>query len=374
MEAIGTLAGGIAHDFNNILAAILGYAEIALQLGQEGLPNHQELAQVIQATERARNLVKQILTFSRKAEADLRPLDLNQAVRQALNLLGPTLPKMVRIEAHLEPNLELVRADATQMEQVLLNLAGNAADAMPEGGRLLIETQNLFLGEDDCDQHLELKPGRYVMLTVSDTGMGISPQVIEHIYDPFFTTKGVGRGTGLGLSTVFGIVKGHGGELTCYSEPGQGATFKVYLPVPPALDQAVPAEPAPPEPPVRGEETVLLVDDEAALRDLGRQALEGAGYRVLTAASGEEALAIHQARGAAIDLVVMDLGMPGMGGQRCLREILARDPKAKVVIASGYSANGQVKASLESGAAGYVAKPFRRADLLTTIRDVLNRD
>ncbi len=373
MEAIGTLAGGIAHDFNNILAAILGFAEIAQQRSLDGLPNRQELAQVIQATERARNLVKQILTFSRKAEADLRPLNLNKSVRQVLNLLEPTLPKMVGIEAQLEPALELVRADATQMEQVILNLASNAADAMPEGGRLLIETQNIFLCEDYCDQHLELNPGRYVMLIVSDTGVGMSHQVMEHIFDPFFTTKGVGQGTGLGLSTVFGIIKSHGGEVVCYSEPSLGTTFKVYLPVFSSdAPHAPPAEPTTGRLP-GGSETILLVDDEAALRDLGRQCLEGAGYRVLIAANGEEALGIYRNQGWEIDLLVMDLGMPGMGGHKCLKEILALNPAAKVVIASGYSANGQVKSALESGGAGYVAKPYRRADLLTTIRDTLDR-
>ncbi|MCA1905667.1 MAG: PAS domain S-box protein [Desulfarculus sp.] len=373
MEAIGTLAGGIAHDFNNILGAIMGYAELALQTAQEGGDNRQELAQVLQATERARNLVKQILTFSRKAESDLRPLNLNQSVRQVLSLLEPALPKMVRIETRLDPNLDLVRADATQMEQVLLNLAGNAADAMPEGGRLLIETQNLDLGQDYCDQHLDLNPGRHVLLMVSDTGVGMSPQVMEHIFDPFFTTKGVGKGTGLGLSTVFGIVKGHGGAVTCYSEPGLGTTFKIFLP---AYNAEAPfhlhAEPKTPRP-LGGGETVLLVDDETSLRELGRQTLEGVGYRVITAASGEEALAIFKARSAEIDLVVLDLGMPGMGGHKCLQAILDLDPQAKVVIASGYSANGQVRQSLEFGAAGYVAKPYRRRDLLTTIRDVLDR-
>ncbi|MCA1990246.1 MAG: PAS domain S-box protein [Desulfarculus sp.] len=372
MEAIGTLAGGIAHDFNNILGAIMGYAELALQTAQEGGDNRQELEQVLQATERARNLVKQILTFSRKAESDLRPLNLNQSVRQVLNLLEPALPKMVRIETRLDPELDLVRADATQMEQVLLNLAGNAADAMPEGGRLLIETQNLDLSEDYCDQHLDLAPGRHVLLMVSDTGVGMTPQVMEHIFDPFFTTKGVGRGTGLGLSTVFGIVKGHGGAVTCYSEPGLGTTFKIFLPVFSAEAPLRPTAQPKTRHPLGGGETILLVDDETSLRELGRQSLEGMGYRVLTASSGEEALATYQARGAEIDLVVLDLGMPGMGGHKCLQAILALNPRAKVVIASGYSANGQVKQSLESGAAGYVAKPFRRVELLRTLRGVLD--
>ncbi|MBI4800392.1 MAG: PAS domain S-box protein [Desulfarculus sp.] len=373
MEAIGTLAGGIAHDFNNILGVIMGYAEMAQEQAQQGRGNASELAHVLQAADRARKLVRQILTFSRKGEADLRPLDLNKSVSHTLQLLGPSLPKMIGIETHLAPDLEPVNADSTQMEQVLVNLATNAADAMPEGGRLVMETSNVTLGEEYNLQHLEVPPGRYVLLAVSDSGQGMSPEILEHIFDPFFTTKEVGKGTGLGLSTVYGIVKGHGGHVSCYSEPGLGSTFKVYLPV--YRDQAAGAAP---EDDLEGglpggSETILLVDDEEALRELGRHALEMMGYRVITAHSGEKALEIYLAPPSPIDLVVMDLGMPGMGGHNCLKEILRVNPRAKVIIASGYSANGQVKASLESGAAGYVAKPFRRSDLLTTLRDVLDR-
>ncbi len=373
MEAIGTLAGGIAHDFNNILGAIMGYAELAQELAREGSPNFEELTQVLEAADRARKLVRQILTFSRKADPDMRPLSLNKSIRQALQLLSHSLPKMIAIETHLAPDLALVNADPNQMEQVLMNLATNAADAMPEGGRLVIETQGIALGDEYGREHLETRTGRYVLLMVSDTGKGIDPLILEHIFDPFFTTKGVGKGTGLGLSTVYGIVKAHGGHVACYSEPGSGTTFKVYLPVYEADTPAHPSDFAPPEHMLQGSETILLVDDEQALRDLGARALEIMGYRVLTATNGEEALEIYRSQEGEIDLVVMDLGMPGMGGHKCLQEILAHNPQAKVVIASGYSANGQVKASLESGAAGFVAKPFRRLDLLATVRSALDR-
>ncbi len=372
MEAIGTLAGGIAHDFNNILGSIMGYAELAQELERNGRPHQQELAQVLRSAERARDLVRQILTFSRKAEADLRPLSLNKTVRLTLQMLEHSLPKMIAIETHLEPGLHLVNADPNQMGQVVINLATNAADAMPEGGRLVLETQNVTLNQAYSDHHLDLPPGEYVLLMVSDTGHGMDARTMEQVFDPFFTTKGVGKGTGLGLSTVYGIVKAHGGQVYCYSEPGLGATFKVYLPVhgddapQPSQRQELPQQL------LRGAETILLVDDEQTLRELGRQVLEDMGYAVLTAASGEDALAIYQSQGQSVDLVVMDLGMPGMGGHKALRAILELDPQARVIIASGYSANGQVKASLEAGGAGYVAKPYRRLDLLSTVRAVLD--
>jgi len=373
MEAVGTLAGGIAHDFNNILGAVIGYAELAQRLARKGSENSGELDQVMKAAVRARNLVKQILTFSRKAEAEPRPLSMNALIMQTLQLLEPTLPKMIGMETHLSPSLNLINADPNQMEQVIINLATNAADAMPDGGRLLIETSDVFLDEEYCAQHLEVRPGQYVLLMFSDTGQGMAPEIVEHIFDPFFTTKKVGKGTGLGLSTVYGIVKGHGGYIYCYSEPGLGTTFKIYLPVRDVEAPSPHAQTKLSEDMLKGSETILLVDDEEPLRELGAMTMQSMGYTVLTACNGEEALQIYAEQGGKIDLVVMDLGMPGMGGHKAMKEILAMNPEAKVVIASGYSANGQVKASLESGAAGYVAKPFRLADLLGSIRSVLDR-
>jgi two-component system cell cycle sensor histidine kinase/response regulator CckA len=373
MEAIGTLSGGIAHDFNNILSAIMGYTELAHVLARQGQPNEHELEEVLQAAERARKLVRQILTFSRKAEADLKPLSLNDSIRRSLRMLEHTLPKMIAIETNLAPDLKRVNADLNQMEQVIMNLATNAADAMPEGGRLLIETENITLSDDYSHEHLEVSPGDYVQLMVSDTGCGIAPQALEHIFDPFFTTKETGRGTGLGLSTVYGIVKAHHGYIYCYSEPGAGTTFKIYLPAQEAALPTPDQDRGPSDRLFKGSETILLVDDEQALRDLGSRFLSEAGYRTLLAANGEEALEVYRARKDEIDLVIMDLSMPGMGGHKCLQEILAINPQAKVVIASGYSANGQAKVALESGAASYVAKPFRLIDLLVTVRDVLDR-
>ncbi|MBI4800422.1 MAG: PAS domain S-box protein, partial [Desulfarculus sp.] len=270
MEAMGTLAGGIAHDFNNILGAVLGYAEMALDDAQAGQVNPQDLEQVIQAALRAKNLVKQILTFSRKSEADLKPLDLNQSVSQARAMLERTLPKMIEIETRLAPDLSPVNGDPNQLEQVLLNLATNAQDAMPQGGHLLIETQNVSLDPAYASQHPEVPPGDYALLLVSDTGQGMDTATRDKAFDPFFTTKGVGKGTGLGLSMVYGIVKAHRGHVFCYSEQGLGTTFKIYLPVykEQAPPEALPGQTLEEEDP-QGSETILLVDDEEPLRQVG---------------------------------------------------------------------------------------------------------
>ncbi|MBI4798063.1 MAG: PAS domain S-box protein [Desulfarculus sp.] len=373
MEAVGTLAGGIAHDFNNILAAVLGFAEMAREDAQEGKVNPADLDRIIASAQRAKALVQQILAFSRKSEAHLEPVDLNQAVVSTREILERTLPKMIAIETRLAPRLPPVWADATQLQQVLLNLAANARDAMPEGGRLTLATNQVTLDREYCRQHLEVRPGAYALLTVADTGLGMDPDTRSHIFEPFFTTKEVGKGTDLGLSSAYGIVKSHGGHIHCYSEPGLGTTFRVYLPLAGEWSESQPEE-APPggEQSPGGTETILLVDDEEALRDLGARTLEAKGYRVLTAANGEQALALFGGPQGRPGLVVMDLGMPGMGGHKALRALLEIDPQVKVVIASGYWAEGQVKEALESGAAGYVAKPFRRAELLGTVRAILD--
>ena len=373
MEAIGTLAGGIAHDFNNILGVVIGYSEMALEAAKDKLDPAPDINNILQAGERARDLVKQIITFSRKVEVELKPLNLNTEVNRVAELLSRTIPKMITIETLLDQDLKPVLANANQFEQVLLNLGSNAQHAMPGGGRLIMETCNVTLDHEYCMQHLEVMPGDYVLLQVSDTGMGMNQQTREHIFEPFFTTKEVGKGTGLGLSTVYGIVKGLGGQITCYSEPGLGTTFKIHLPVYQHEASSFIEGPQQTQESLGGKETILLVDDEDALRDLGALTLSKAGYSVLTAKSGEKALEIYQAQSQTIGLVVMDLGMPGMGGYRALKAILELNPQAKVMIASGYAANGGVKEALQSGAAGYVAKPFKKAELLTTVRTVLDK-
>jgi two-component system, cell cycle sensor histidine kinase and response regulator CckA len=373
MEAIGTLAGGIAHDFNNILGAVLGYAEMARNDAQAGKTDPSDLDQVIAAVGRAKELVKQIMAFSRKKEPDFKQINLGKVVQGVQAILGRTLPKMISIETNLADNLPPILADLTQMEQVLLNLTTNAADAMPNGGRLVLEAQQVVFDHAYCLRHLDARPGPYVVLIVTDTGLGMDEETREHIFDPFFTTKEVGKGTGLGLSTTYGIVKAHSGLIQCHSEVGVGTTFKISLPVLQEkklqlIGDKLPAN----EEALGGTETILLVDDEEDLRQLGAHSLRTKGYQVLTATSGEEALEIYREMGNQLDLVIMDLGMPGMGGHKCLKEILTINPQAEVVIASGYSADTQVKAALDLGAAGYLAKPFRSGDLLTAARSVLD--
>jgi two-component system cell cycle sensor histidine kinase/response regulator CckA len=371
MEAVGTLAGGVAHDFNNLLQAISGYTELLLLDKSENDADHSSLMQIKRACDRAAQLIQQLLAFSRKAEGVRRRLDLNQEVLEAEKLLQRTIPKMTAIELHLAGSLWSVHADPVQIEQILLNLGSNAADAMPDGGRLTIETLNAPLNEEYCRDHLGATPGNYVLLSVSDTGRGMDRETLQHIFEPFFTTKEIGKGTGLGLASVYGIVMGLGGHLTCYSEPGQGTIFRIYLP---AVDQVeAQAEGEVDETPLKGgSETILVVDDEATIRDVATQILQHFGYEVLAADSGETALELYKTRKGEIDLVILDLGMPGMGGHKCLCALRAIEPSVKVVVASGYSINGQVRASLESGAGGVVGKPYQLKDLVTTVRTVLD--
>ncbi len=373
MEALGTLAGGIAHDFNNLLAVMTGFTELALEgvRGQE--PASRQLGLVIEAGDRASKLVRQILAFSRRASFEMHPLDLNKEISHATLLLERTLPKMISLHTQLAADLEPIKGDANELEQVLVNLATNARDAMPQGGRLIFETSNITIEADDSAAYLKLTPGDYVLLQVSDTGQGMDEQTREQMFDPFFTTKDPGKGTGLGLSTVYGIVKSHGGHLVCYSEPGQGTAFKIYLPVFRQAEDSEQRPQAAPRQPAGGHESILLVDDEKLLLELGESLLRQAGYQVMKAQSGEEALEIYRQHMNQLDLVITDLGMPGMGGYKTMAAILEINPRAKVLIASGYTANHQVKSALETGAAGYVAKPFSRLELLTKIREALDR-
>ena len=373
MEALGTLAGGIAHDFNNILSAIIGYAELAMEDAQQAGLEAKSISEILKAGERARDLVIQILTFSRKLEPETRPVNLNEVVRQTERMLSRTIPRMIEIELRLEEDLWLTQADPGQLLQVLMNLATNAVDAMPEGGQLLIETENLFLEKTLNDPHLRLLSGDYVKLRVVDTGHGMDRQTMDQMFDPFFTRKGVGKGTGLGLATVYGIVKNHRGSIICRSEPGQGTAFQVYLPAAPAGWQEVSQTGSPEEVVVGGRETLLLVDDEQPIRDLSRELLARQGYRILLAASGEEALDVYREQGDEIDLVVLDVSMPGMGGLRCLQELRTINPELKVIIASGYSLNNDPGGMLASEASAFILKPFSRIALLGSVREVLDR-
>jgi PAS domain S-box-containing protein len=372
MESVGTLAGGVAHDFNNLLQAMSGNIQLLLMNKEDDHPDLARLQTIAKSIDRAARLVRQLLLFSRKAEGRRQRTDLNREVEDAARMLERTVPRMIEIDLRLDGRLWPINADPVQIEQVLLNLGGNAADAMPDGGRLVIETQNVVLDDDFVRAHMGTKTGPHVLMIVSDTGCGMDKTTLEHIFDPFFTTKEVGKGTGLGLSSVYGIVKGHDGVVVCSSGPGQGTTFKIYWPAMQRLTEVEEVPASAQAEPRGGAETILVVDDEADIRDLTAEALQGFGYTVLTAASGEEALTVYAEQGASIGMVILDLGMPGMGGQRCLRELLRLNQEVRVLIASGYSANGQAKGINRAGAAGFIGKPYQLADLLTKVRDVLD--
>lgn len=370
MEAIGTLAGGIAHDFNNLLQAILGYADLLILKKKPGDPERQKLEIIRHAARDGADLVSRILTFSRKAEAKTRPLDLNEEIRRVEKLLHRTVPKMIEIKLSLSEDLWIIEADPAQIEQMFLNLAVNANHAMPDGGQLIITTANVTLLDDYRAGHLGARPKKYVLITISDTGIGMSPQVVDRIFEPFFTTKTDGQGTGLGLAMVHGIVSQHGGYIRCMSEPGRGTAFRIYFP---ASQTAQPVESPPIATlPPRGTETVLLVDDDDRVREMAQEMIRRHGYIVLTACSGEEALEIYSRHGRGISLVLLDLIMPGMGGKKCLEELLRLDPSVKVLLASGYSFDSLTQEETEIRAKGFLSKPYDARRLLGAIREVID--
>ncbi|HOV85923.1 MAG TPA: PAS domain S-box protein [Syntrophobacteraceae bacterium] len=370
MEAVGTLAGGIAHDFNNLLQTILGFSELLLLEKTEEEEGYPELQEIFRAAERGAELIRQLLAFSSKIESKLQPVNLNQVVENVRVLLERTIPKMIRIELRLAEDLQYVNADAPQMEQVLVNLGVNARDAMPQGGTLTIETENVVVDKEHHRAHPELLPGHYVLLTATDSGQGMDGTIREHIFEPFFTTKEVGKGTGLGLAMVYGIIKNHSGHIFCTSNPGQGTRFSIYLPATQPVE-ALPYRMEEGEEPRGGNETILLVDDEDSIRDFARRILETHGYRVIPAPSGENALGVYQKDGSGIDLVILDLIMPGMGGAQCLQKILALDPRARVIIASGHRVNTQAEQDAVNGARAFISKPYNAHRMLRTIREVL---
>jgi len=373
MEAIGTLAGGIAHDFNNILQAISGYTQILLIAKKDSDPDYKELAEIEKAAQRARELIRRLLIFGRKVDIELRPVDLNQKIKIISKLLERTIPKMIGIELNLEENLKNINADPIQLQQIIMNIGVNARDAMPDGGKLIFETRNVNLDERYCKTHLGAIPGEYVLLAISDSGHGMEKEVLDHIFEPFFTTKETGKGTGLGMAMVYGIVKSHGGYITCYSEPDQGTTFKIYFPVLKYEESEQVTEQSEDEQIVGGSETILLVDDEEVVLDFGHTVLEQYGYSVIKATSGEDAVEIYRAKKDRIALVILDVLMPGMGGYRCFQELLKINPQIKVIISTGYSVTGKVKETLESGAAGFIEKPYQVRDLLKIVREVIDK-
>ena len=371
MEAIGTLAGGVAHDFNNLLQAISGYTQLIL--GMQQLPEKvkEYAADIDHAAFRASDLVQRLLTFSRKVEPEFKPVDLNAEVTGAVKMLERTIPKMIEITTDLKTDLWPVMADPNQIEQVLMNLGANSRDAMPEGGTLSMSSSNVVFERERVIGNEELGAGNYVLICVKDTGQGMDAETVKKIYDPFYSTKGVGKGTGLGMSIVYGIVEGHGGKIICNSQLGKGTEFLLYLPAAIDAPSKEEARPETREKAPGGTETILVVDDEMPLLKVSNELLAQKGYSVKTASSGEEAVELCQKEGKGIDLVIMDLGMPGMGGRRALEEILRNDPQAKVIISSGYSSPSEFDGKM-NGAKAYIDKPFRLDNLLRLIRTVLD--
>ncbi len=371
MEAVGRLAGGVAHDFNNLLTAIFGYAEL---LGEElpaDHPGREDLKEIRTAATRASALTRQLLAFSRQQVLQPVVLNLNDVVQNVEKMLHRLLGEDVELEAHLARDAANVKADAGQLEQVIMNLSVNARDAMPTGGKLTIETANVDLDAGYAEQHQPVIPGRYVMLAVSDTGTGMDETTKAKVFEPFFTTKEAGKGTGLGLATVYGIVKQSGGYVWLYSEPGKGATFKIYLPrVDAPRDTPVGA----PEPAgtVTGTETVLVAEDDPLLLPLARELLMKLGYRVLEARDSTQALAVARGHQSEIHLLVSDVVMPGGGGFQLAQQLLVERPKMRVLYMSGYTDEAVVRHGLLERGLNYLQKPFTPAVLARRVRDVLD--
>jgi PAS domain S-box-containing protein len=370
MEAIGRLTGGVAHDFNNLLNVMIGYSDLLLdQLGAAD-PRHQYAEEIHAAGQRAATLTRQLLAFSRKQVLHPEVLELNRIVTDTSAILKRLLGEDIQLVTRLDPSLAFVNVDRGQMEQVILNLAVNARDAMPDGGRLTLETANAVIGDDYVERRPLMVPGRFVMLAVSDTGEGMDAETQRRIFEPFFTTKEKGKGTGLGLATVYGIVKQSGGFIWVYSEPGQGSTFKVYLPEARETDSPRPA-PAPARAAVGGSETILLVEDEASLRELAREFLESAGYQVVGAASGAEALRLLAELRQPVHLLLSDLVLPDMTGTVLSEQVVAQRPAVKVLYVSGYTEDVIIHRGVLDRDKSFLPKPYAKETLLRRIRELL---
>lgn len=372
MQAVGTLAGGIAHEFNNMMQAVSGYTELLLMNPDLDASSRLKLDKIRASTRRAAELTRQILIFGQRVENKFQTVDLNREAAHAGKLLKKTLPRMIDIQLDLGDDLQKISGDPAYLSQAIVNLGINARDAMPDGGQLTIQTRNVSLNEDYVRRYPGLEAGEYVMLTVSDTGHGMEKHLLEHIFEPFFTTRENLKHRGLGLSIVFGIIRDHKGYIIPYSEVGHGTTFKIYFPVvsPPKKSaplaetkQGIPG----------GAETILVVDDETQIREFVVELLGDFGYTVQSAPDGETALEIFRRDHGIIDLVILDLIMPGIGGKKCLEELLRVDSSVSVIVSSGFPANGDIREMLEMGAKSYIGKPYNSMPLLKTIRQVLDQ-
>jgi hypothetical protein len=371
MESVGLLAGGIAHDFNNLLTAINGYSELLLSSNNlhDGL--RRELEEIRKAGDRAAQLTQQLLAFSRKQILQPQLLDLNAVVGNVDRLLRRLIGEDVELITVLSPDLGRIKADPGQVEQVIMNLAVNARDAMPKGGRLTIETANVELDEDYVSRHVTVVPGRYVLLAMSDTGVGMEAPVLRRIFEPFFTTKELGKGTGMGLSTVYGIVKQSGGYIWVYSEPGQGTSFKVYFP---QVGDAAASDASRTQLPelARGSETILVVEDEETVRHLILAVLRRRGYQTLEARQAQEALEFAEKHPGPIHVMLTDVVMPKMSGRELANQLATLRPEAKILFMSGYATNAIIHHGVLDPGTAFLQKPFTPDALVRKIRQILD--
>jgi two-component system cell cycle sensor histidine kinase/response regulator CckA len=369
LESIGQLAGGVAHDFNNLLTVIMGRSEILLNRLPADSPNRRGV-QLIQTTaQRAATLAKQLLAFGRRQVLEHRVLDLNEVVNGVVPMLKRLIGEDIELIVHPGTHLDRVRGDRGQLEQVIMNLVVNARDAMSEGGQITLETDNVVLSEEYARERVGSRPGPHVMLAVTDTGTGMDRATQARIFEPFFTTKELGKGTGLGLATVYGIVKQSGGNIWVYSEPGHGTTFKIYLPrVDDALDTVGPAAIGP----GRGSETILVAEDDDEVRALAREVLEGYGYTILEAARPADALQIAERYAGAINLLLTDVVMPQMSGRQLADRLAALRPEMRVLYVSGYPGEAIVQQGRLDAGTQYLPKPIMPPALAAKVREVLD--
>ncbi len=372
MESVGVLAGGIAHDFNNLLSAILGYASL-LKAGTKEDDRRYRYAETIeQSANKAARLTQQLLTFSRGGKSRTETVNINKIAEETLQILDRTIDKNITIAKELFPDIWSMEADPSQIEQLLLNICIHARDAMPNGGVLTVKTENVLVRDERLAGLLGAAPGDYVKISISDTGTGMDKSIQAKIFDPFFSTKDKTKGTGLGLSVVYGIVNNHGGRITFETETGKGTTFNVYLPA--SSTAAIVEQPdTAPRQLSRGTEHILLVDDEKVVRDLGKEILESAGYEVSCAADGVEAVNLYERDREGIDLIVLDMIMPNMGGVETFRRLRSMNSTAKVIVSSGYSSDGHFQTVFKEGAMGFIQKPYRIDELTKLVRQILDK-
>jgi len=371
LEAMGKLAGGLAHDFNNMLHAISGYVEL-MESDSQVRQHKKYLPEIRRVITRAADMAKRLLAFGRTPGKEQTQVDVNLQVDQAVHLLKRTIPKIIHIDTRLVDDPWPINGNANQISQVLLTLGVNAAEAMPDGGRIVIGTENLTLESGNISLYPGIAPGDYVKLTFSDTGRGMDEESISRIFDPFFTTKKTGKGAGLSLAITRGIIETHRGKIVCRSSPGAGTAFDIYLPVVGVETPPAQANPTGHEPVETGTGTILLVDDEPDILEMGAEYLAERGYTTLTTGNGKDALAEFARQKEQIDLVILDLNMPEMSGHVCMREILKIRPDVKILIASGYLSRDQVQDALKPGVTDFLAKPFRMNDMLVKVRDLLH--